>query len=297
MKIAVWYDHYVVASGRYIVGALTATGHQVNHVGRAMGNIVWGMAVPNHYVMNPMADAPDGDEDLVIVMDSDITVLDAANRWAGDHLKTPVVVYGVDNHVRHYARPYFRRYFLAHVTPALMPFYDVVSGLVRSDTEWLPCGTDPLFITHEPKAWREREFDVAMLGVPYPNRMKVATALREAGLSVFAGVGLFYENYATVYNNARVSLCISVRGDVAQRVFETAGLGCQVLCDPQGDLELLGIDKHVHQMPSDASIEDWVATVKRLSDGDAPASNQWVWEHTWDVRLKRILDWYTSTKV
>src|SRR6185295_11323625 len=53
---------------------------------------------------------------------------------------------------------------------------------------------------------------------------------------VFAATGLVYDEYRDAYQNARIALCSSVAGDLAQRVFEGAGMGCLVFTDLLADL-------------------------------------------------------------
>lgn len=328
MKIVIVANHYAVCSARYMTDAFIRLGHEVRHIGPAMGSQIWGLSLPNEYVWEPdnyyrvnNADHPwyaadyvkgeNVDPDLVIVMDSDPTVLDVAHSD-----NAPMIVYGVDNHVRDYRRAYFDHYFLAHKHGRVHP-------VIQDDETWLPVGHDPVMFTPSPIPWHEREYDVACLGVMYPRRKEIVKALIDAGLKVAWGSGLVYEAYRDVYHNSRISLCVSAVGDLAQRVFETAAMGCAILTDPLHDLmhndtgEALGlagfavygnteqavaIAKELLQDPprglvNNAAPEDVLFAVGGAPDvtmGEfgARLMQQAAKRHTWDARAQTIVEWY-----
>lgn len=227
MHVAIVASHYPVASGRYAAAALRGMGVRVTTVGPAMGARVWGLTLDERYVWTPDAAYTPEDADLVIVMDSDPAVLDAS-FGAVSH-RARVVVWGVDNHVRDYRRPWIDHYYVAHRAVSLMPW--------REDMTHLPCAQDPTWFTPSPIPWEAREWDVCLIGVLYPQRAAALAALARAGLKVCAGTGLVYDQMRDAYWNSRVSLCVSAAGDVAQRIYETAAMGCAVLSDPLADLE------------------------------------------------------------
>ena len=298
MNILLIYNHYAVSSGRYMTDAFKRLGHDVRHIGPAHGRSIWGMDVAERYVWMPddLADASfDWKPDLVIIMDSDPRILDEADQYSN---VAPVVVYGVDNHVRDYRRPWFEHYFLAHRGVSMMA-WEYNTGvhpepsriLQYPNLTWLPCAYDPMLFTSSPIPYAEREFDVCMIGVMYPRRWQLVNELRAAGLKVLAGTGLLFEDYRDAYHNARISLCVSAAGDVAQRVFETAAMGCAVASDYCPDFKLLkpeGI--FIKQM--DGLVEE-VIKMSRASgvDGAAEFSKAWVRPHTWDARAQTIIDW------
>jgi len=280
MRILLACIHYPVASGRYMQDAFRRLGCDVRTVGYSTGNVVWGMAVDDRYIWRPDGDLtaywPDWTPDLVVIADS---------AWAYHspmYPQVPHVVWGVDNHVRDYRQAGVTRYFLAHRAVSVM---DMSAG----DTEWLPCAYDPQWHTPSPIPYAERPYDVAMIGVMYQRRADLLTALAKAGLKVAGGTGLPYDQYRALYWNARVSLCVSSAGDVAQRVFETAAMGCAVLTDPLPDLAALD----ARGIETFENTEEAIVKARRLVDeGEEQVAESLVWAapHTWDARARRIID-------
>jgi hypothetical protein len=317
MKIAIACHHYPVASGRYVADAFRRLGHEVKTIGNAMGTNIWGMTVDAKYEWKP--DSPihkiDVDwPDLVVVMDSDPRVWGEVS-W--DVFYCPVVVYGVDNHVRTYENELFNHYFLAHYHGAVYPV-----DPARKDHTWLPCAADPMF-TRSPIPWHEREYDVCMVGVPYPERQMIIALMQHSGLKVFAETGLLYEEYRNAYWNSRISLCKSVAGDVAQRIFETGRMGCAILTDPLKDLEdpVCNAALKLHGYAVYTSPQLAVAIAREMLAGDmayeltrmskdrvpptddarqiqsvgtasAAGMAEACYPHTWDARAQAIVDWY-----
>lgn len=289
MRILVIANHYTVCSGRYISDAFARLGHEVRHVGQPMGRRIWGLDVPERYVWMP--DEYPGDEwaDLIVIADSDSVILDGSRQFA-QRERGSMVVYGVDNHVRHYRRPWIDHYFLAHHDGP-------VQAVRQADETWLPCAYDPAKHTPSPLPYAERVYDVAMIGVMYPERVKLIHELRAAGFKVLAGTGLVHEDYCDAYQNARISLCMSIAGDVAQRVFETAAMGCVVMSDLARDLNRLKPDGFWIYDPRDV-----VAGVRAILSDPANAqvnialSMDWVRAHTWDARCQQIINVVTEAE-
>ena len=311
LNILVVANHYCVASARYATDAFKRLGHSVRHVGPAMGRNIWGLTLPEQYVWEPdaadlfMHEWRDWPE-LVLVMDSDTAILDSGS-W-NKLYDCPVVIWGVDNHVRDYRRLHFDHYFLAHHGASVMQWSDTWSrlgnhatwvGKQYADMTHLPCCYDPTIFTPSTIPWAERAYDVAMIGVMYEQRQQAVQALRAAGLKVLAGTGLVYENMAAAYQNARISLCLSSNGDVGQRVFESAACGCVVISDECADFALLkpkGVIRVVEGEVTDAVRLLLDGTMRWDGTDETPEtliekSLAWVKPHTWDARAQVIIDW------
>lgn len=309
MRILIAANHYPVASGRYMADAFRRLGHEVETIGAEQGNHIWGITVDSKHIWNPSVSVDPTPPDLVIVMDSDPTIWEMVKRHS---FKCPVVVYGVDNHVRSYESDLFVHQFLAHYHG---PAYPVDPA--RADHSWLPCASDPMF-TPSPIAWEDRAYDVACVGVMYPRRQEVIDALKDAGLKVFAATGLLYEEYRAAYWNARISLCVSAAGDVAQRVFETGRMGCAILTDPLLDFadeetnKALGIyGRMTYTSPAEAAVlaRDLLGSQQAFNIGVPMQQSQEpmgkgaalqlqaaCMPHTWDARAKVIVDWFEKRK-
>lgn len=283
MKAVVLAKHYPVCSGRYICNAIEQSGGEVRHYGPAMGRSVWGLDLPGELAWQPQSLDPTFMPDVVIVADSDAAVLDHSIMWR--HI-APVVVWGVDNHVADYRREWITHYFLAH--------HGVSKHLLGDNVTWLPCGYDAEQHARSEIAWRDRKYDVTMLGVMYPERWEIVEALRDAGLNVVAGSGLIGKDYADIYRNSRVSLVASFNGDVPQRTFETAAMGCAVVSDTSSDLDTLnfpGGDKWTYS--KDAAVEDIVKLVMSANHQPAhgAACATWAVGQSWKDRLRVVTQW------
>jgi hypothetical protein len=281
MNILILANHYAVASGRYCLDALRRLGHTVYSVGPEHGGFIWGLKLPDAFTWQPNPPYPDTPIDLILIMDSDPALLPYAPVLR-EQYKAPVVVYGVDNHVRDYRAAQADHYFLAHKAVTIQPFED--------NTTWLPCAYDPLF-TPSLIPMGKRRYDVVLLGVMYEQRRALVERLRAAGLSVLAGTGLVYEAYRDAHHDARISLCLSARGDVAQRIFESAAMGCCIVSDPCGDFEALGIPG-VWEIETDAVDEiRTILAFPAMLEEKAQQAQTWAMPHTWDARCKAIVDW------
>lgn len=288
MNILIMANHYAVASGRYAMAAFRALGHKVCTVGPEHGRNIWGLQVANAYTWEPSRPGAGWVPDFVLLMDSDPDLLDTAGKL----FDCPVYVWGVDNHVRDYRRGYIKHYFLAHRGVSVMPWAVNVHGVC--DMTHLPCAYGEGLHTPSRIPYLEREYDVCMIGVMYPQRWEMIHRLRNAGVKVLAGTGLVYGDYVAAYHNSRIALNLSIAGDVAQRVFETAAMGNVVVSDKCADFALLKPDGF-WLIDDPATIEEEVKVI--LSD---PAKAQemierslaWVKPHTWDARAQVIIDWH-----
>jgi hypothetical protein len=282
MKVLLVAEHWAVASGRYMVAALKRMGHDVRSVGPNRGAQIWGMTLDEQYVW--LAELPEKGwtPELVIYADAHLDW----KRFG----KCPHVVYGVDNHVRDYAQYKADHFFLAHGHGARMG---------EDNVTWLPCGYDPVLFTPSPIPWAQRAFDVAHVGVMYNPRAELIYALSGHGWQMAYGTGAVYDQYAAVYQNARISLVKSATGDVAQRVWETAAMGCLVVMDDCADAEALGLASGENCLiygDTQGAIQAVKGALERPDDAQhiAAAGQAWAAPGTWDTRLQVIIDWATE---
>ena len=300
MKILIAAIHPPVSSGRYMAWAFQRLGHQVLSVGPTVGGNVWNMHIHAKYNWSPnfevqkelighALDLTDNwieleklfRPDLVLTIDSQFSV----KMGRSD---IPHALFGVDNHLSEYRidNVEWDQMFLAHSTGFRMD---------EKNVQWLPCAYDPIHFTPSPIAWEDREFDVCLVGWISPRRAEVATALIDAGYKVKVVTGLLYEEFAAAYHNARISLCVSVAGDLAQRIFETSALHCTILSDTCVDFERVGFRPWEHYVPFETVQEAVLMTKKILAEPKlakeiADNALAWVQPHTWDARGENILN-------
>lgn len=281
MRVLIHAIHYPIASARYAVDAFCSIGCDVRHIGQETGNQIWGMTVADKYIWNQEPPEDGWQPDLCVLMDT-------AYQW--HHPTMPTVLWTVDNHVRNTRQPGISQYFLAHYDGHVQP-------VRKPDESWLPCGYDPALHTQSPIPYLDREYDVALIGVLYNHRRALVNELRAAGVKVLAGTGLLYEDYAAAYHNARISLCLSFNGDVAQRVFETAAMGNLVISDDCDDYPRLR-PRGLHIAPQRFLVDrvrmflsDPVHAQECIAE-----SLDWVRPHTWDNRATQIIQWVEAQK-
>ncbi len=324
LKILLVYYHFEVSGGRYYLDAFKRLGHDVRHIGdKHSVKDAWGIQAPilAKYDHSPDIGGwttgfstkwDDWTPDLVIACDSMIA---GHNYHHPYYIDVPHAVIAIDNHVRNYDGDWAHQ-FLAHYHG---PAYPVDPA--RKDHTWLPCASDPMF-TPSPIAWKDRAYDVACVGVMYPRRVEIIQAMRDAGLKVFAETGLLYDEYKAAYHNARISLCVSAAGDVAQRIFETGRMGCAVLTDPLQDIQ----DEHTYAQLQLRGYAVYYSTAEAVTiakgmlegtqgfevaahssnilpekmreqmvsigEGAAAAMAKSCYHHTWDERAKVIVEWF-----
>lgn len=297
MNILLTCQHYAVASGRYMHDALVRAGHTVRTLGQPMGNQLWGQTVDDQYVWVPNPPAKKWTPDLVLHMDGNWVWMPPEDRF-GD---CPHVIYGVDNHVRTYDHVYQPDHlFLAH------------GGGYRigeANVTWLPCAYDPVYFTSG-KPWAERQHDLALIGYLNPVRhtaiYSIASAVKRpdgSPIQFAYGTGPIYDQYAAIYQDARISVVVSVAGDVAQRVFETAAMGCLVIMDEAHDAETLGLVNGTncltYRRGDFAALNrcvEWALRNPEDAERIAAEGRRWAQPHTWDARAAFIVDWLTHER-
>jgi len=280
MRILIHAIHYPICSARYAVDAFSRLGHDVKHVGHETGNEVWGLWLEKRHAWAQDTPSNDWTPDLCILMDT-------AYQWC--HPVIPTVVWTVDNHARVVRQPGIKHYFLAHSEGASQP-------VTQEDETWVPCGYAP-DIHYVTTPWEQRPYHCCMVGVMYEERAQIVNKMAEAGLRVLAGTGAILDAYRANYNQALISVCRSIKGDLAQRVFETAAMGCLILSDRVPDMDKIGMVEGVHYVGYETADEATAKALEIVNDWEPErvkamigASLEWVKPHTWDARCQTILE-------
>src|SRR3990167_277497 len=312
-RILIVAIHYPVASGRYCADALRRMGHEVRTIGPETGAEIWGMTVDEKYIWRADVPADDWIPDLILVMDAHIAL---PAEWKFD---CPVVVYGVDNHVRDYRQfdGMARAFFFAHNPVGnrvqnfdCKPGESFIDGMAINmltgegpayNITWLPCGYDPVAFTPGPP-YAERSFDAAIIGVLYNRRAELLGELvKIPNVRIAYGTGDVYDQYAARYHDAKVSLVRSAAGDVAQRVWETAAMGCLILMDDCPDCAALGLRDSencliYHSVAEAVDQLKWAMAHPDIAEEIALGGYQWAAPGTWDARCQVILEWLAGKK-
>ena len=278
-RVLVACIHYPIASGRYIARALRRMGHEVRTVGPSTGRNIWGMKLPQGTEWEATPPDLGWEPDLVITADSNFSL--------ESPYSCPHVVFGVDNHVRDYQLGIdYNHLFLAHGNGY---------RIGEDNVTHLSCAYDPEWFTDDIR-WQERSHQAGMIGVVYPERAALMSTL-DGEFSTLTNTGLVMHDYRDAYNDIMVSVCKSVNGDMAQRIFETAAMGCLILSDECHDFEKLGFEAWKHYIPYETPQEAVQNVREVLRDWTDDAimklqarSIEWVEPHTWDARCRVIMD-------
>lgn len=83
---------------------------------------------------------------------------------------------------------------------------------------------------------QEKKYDVCLIGLHYPERNQLISALQGMGISVYYDLGPAYHDYRKLYNQSRVAISWSSRGDLIARVFEMMAMDLPLVTDRVPDL-------------------------------------------------------------
>lgn len=296
MNILLAMVHWPVSSGTFLKRAFARLGHDVRSVGPCTGRSIWGIEVPEQYVQHP-------DKWLEWQVGQpfpDMGVVDSLGEWQPDLIVTsdstftitgkgPVahVLYGADNHVRNYRQLEAE----GAVWDAMFMCHSWGARIGEPGVYWSPPGYDPEAHTDLGMA---RPLDVCLIGYPYAERMAMREAFQAAGLSNLFAIGPVWDNYNAAYNQAKIALVRSIKGDVPQRFLENMAQGCCVLADRLEDAPKMGFVAGVDYWPY-KDTESAVREAKFLLETEmwptiAASGQRKVRGHEWDVRAQQLLD-------
>jgi glycosyltransferase involved in cell wall biosynthesis len=101
---------------------------------------------------------------------------------------------------------------------------------------YLPYAYDPT--VHYPIQTKypiEKEYDVCLVGLLYPQRAALINKLRADGLKVFYDIGLIFDEYREVYNKSKIALSWSTLNDTPARFFEGMAMRLPVVANRTPD--------------------------------------------------------------
>jgi hypothetical protein len=161
---------------------------------------------------------------------------------------------------------------------------------MQNGDEYLPYAYDPIW--HAPEE-QPQNYDVALIGLHYPNRNLLMEELKRRGLKVYYDLGPCYDEARALYNQAPIGINWSSLEDLTARVFElTAMRRCAVVnwvpdldrFFKRGDLatfdnldEAIEQVTYYHDHPNEAQ-----SIAQRGYEAVKP--------HTWDARICQIID-------
>ena len=296
IRVAFSYIAYPVAMPRYFLEALERrddvdlwvagpfTGRSIPWMG--------GMHLPPSYVKQPDLSLPPGPSTSVIYSyiekhlpwEPDIWIEgNAGLKTEGRPKISPYVVIGTDPHVLNYD--------LAREKADI--FYSMQQPYMKPGDRWLPYGYDPIYHRKTEKSWDERDYDISLVGLPYPERRSFMEELSRRGYRIHLENGPAYEDAWDIYNSSRLGLNLSSRSDTTARVFELMAMGLPAVLNSVPDLVSMfnaGEDYATFHTPE----EGYTVVEALLRDPDRAqeiAENGYkaVQEHSWDARMSQVL--------
>jgi glycosyltransferase involved in cell wall biosynthesis len=159
---------------------------------------------------------------------------------------------------------------------------------------WLPYAYDPIWHAQTTIPAKDRQYDAALIGLPYPDRNKLVTRLRNDGLNVFYEIGPCYNDARDIYHNTRVGLNWSSLQDTTARVFELMAFGiCPVLNRVPDLMELFTDGEHFlgfNDLEEAAQKAEMAAKDFELCERIGNAARNAVEPHSWDARVQKVLE-------
>lgn len=305
IRIIVTYIAYPVAMARYLHEAL---------IKRPMTDVwcagpytgVWipwagGMRLPDKYLLPPDHQLPMTQPPMISYpmlekskpWEPDLWLeINAGLQALGKPVSAPLAVVATDPHVLDYSQARARAdYFFCMQTPYMQP------GDI-----WLPYAYSPKWHKQTDKPIRDRDWDAALIGLQYPNRMNLMRRLRQpnkhphrdgAGFKVFSDLGPSYDDAREIYHNTKIGLNWSSLQDTTARCYELMAFGIPAVMNRVPDLvtlfedrrDFLGFDSEdeavaiVHELLNNM---DWAEEVGKQG-------RKAVEEHNWDSRIENIL--------
>lgn len=296
IKIGFSYIAYPVAMPRYMLEALRRRDDvEIWVVGPYTGRqIPWlgGMFLPASYVDEPdyalpMSLPPTINYDAVngmLPFTPDIWIEGNAGLNAiGRPNAGTYVVIGTDPHVIDYDGARARSDI----------FYAMQRPYMKPGDRWLPYGFDPIIHRKTEKSWGERENDISLVGLPYPERKAFMHQMKTRGYTTFIENGPSYEDAWAIYNNSKLGLNLSSRQDTCARVFELLGMGLPAVLNLVPDL--VDMFNEGEDFVGFVGVQDGVnKAIELLEDpvraqAIAECGHAAVQEHTWDERMEQVL--------
>lgn len=174
-------------------------------------------------------------------------------------------------------------------------FYCMQKVYARPGDEYLPYAYDPIW--HAPEE-QPQNFDACLLGMAYGQRERLVAALRQRGIVVHYELGPCFEDARAIYNQAPIGLNWSSLDDLNARVFELLGMGRLAIVNRVTDLErfFYAHSSDLMDLITFTTLNEAVeATIFYTEHPEAAKKiakrgHEAVKEHTWDARIRQILD-------
>lgn len=289
MKVLLAYRYHEWVTGRWLEAALKTLGHDVRTLGPTIGERT--LDIPTS---GPRLDvegtflqlAKEGWEaDCFVMVDSGTLYPFGVSR-----LPCPTVFFGTDPDLA-------PRY-----TGALSRLFDV--GVVSQKGDrwifeqagcrtvlWIPYALHPPMLTDAPRA---DDYDVVLIGSPYPQRLEAERRLSRE-FRFFLGY-IPPEDQCQMYRSGRIGLNVSRRGEINSRTFEIMAFGVPLLTDTDPRHGLLDLFEDGHHLITFSSLDECESLVRKLvkdrawrDEISAAGRAEVLANHTWKNRAETLM--------
>lgn len=296
-KIALVMIHYPVAMGRYFWEALIRRPDtELWSAGPFSGRwIPWsgGINLSPNYVREPdyPTPMPQGPPPVL-----PYGLLEGNCPWKPD------LWLEINAGLRTHGRP-SGKYAIVASDPHVLPyaeerakadyFFTMQKPYMQPGEHWLPYAYDPVFHSPSPVPMKDRAYDASLVGLGYPNRVGLFTALARMGMNTYFGVGPAYGDAREIYHQTKAGINWSSLKDTTARVFELMALGTVPILNRVPDLTEMFVEDqdYLGFSTMEEAIQKVDYVIRNPDKAEALAANakQAVAPHTWDSRIEQIL--------
>lgn len=210
--------------------------------------------------------------------------IDAGFSFKGKPSKGKNFVVGTDPHalVYDYVRSISDKFFCMQ-TPYM------------KDTDiYLPYAYDPIWHSYD-KDLESNEYDLVFCGLQYKQRVEIFEYLKLRGYKIINTIGPAYNEAKFLYHKASMSINWSSKLDLTARVFELLGMKRLAIVNRVPDLGKFFTDKK-DLVVFETMVQVASKVIYYLENPDkakeiAENGHETVKEHTWDNRIKSILEY------
>lgn len=290
MKVLLAYRYHEWVTGRWLEHGLKETGHDV----RTMGPTIGERRLDIHFesarldVLGTYVHlASQGWEaECFIMVDSGTLYPRGVSE-----LPCPTVFFGTDPDLApRYTGTLSRLFDLGIVSQKGDRWIFEVAGC--KNILWVPYAFHRPMLTDAPFT---DEYDVVLIGSPYPQRLEAKERLAKK-FRFFLGY-VPVEEQCRVYRSGRIGLNVSRRGEINSRTFEIMAFGVPLLIDTDPRHGLVDMFEDHHHLATFRTLDECEALVERIAQDDAwraelaeRGRNEVLARHTWNNRADTIID-------
>jgi hypothetical protein len=286
MKILIVCQHWPLCTGRYLTRAFTQLGIDVRHIGEAKHGLTGTSDIPQPRYDWP----PQGDWNT------------SWADWTPDFIIYAETLHEYWRHSVYSTVPHVQINTAGAMVAPMRGIQHTFTAVPRggiwektTHVTWMPTARNQDFVP-SPIPWLKRTYDVTLIGRLDSERNAILDQIEAAGLKVFRGVSLYYDEYQAIYHDSRMGLVQTPNETIPCRTFEMGALGVLALTPWYPEYTELGVTGVIVYGARDPGSEIDAAKFALKHPTWAVQQIQkaveWSKQHTWIERAKIILEWW-----